>query len=52
MSSNQIQCANCYCTLYFTGEYGPSGTTGELCSFCQAEEEERQRAEEEDDDDD
>lgn len=51
MSSNQIQCANCYCTLYFTGEYGPSGTTGELCSFCQAEEEEQQRQEDDDDDD-
>ena len=43
--------ANCHCTLYFTGDYGPSGTTGELCSACQAEEE-RQQQEEADDDDD
>lgn len=29
----QIQCAECYCTLYFTdGSYG--GVTGELCSSC------------------
>lgn len=33
--ANQVQCANCLCTLYFTGEDGYSGTTGELCSSCQ-----------------
>lgn len=33
--SNQVQCAQCYCTLYFTnGSY--SGTTGEVCSSCQS----------------
>lgn len=37
--SNQIQCANCACTLYFTGENGPSGMTGELCYSCQKEKE-------------
>ncbi|MDA3924012.1 MAG: hypothetical protein PF904_04845 [Kiritimatiellae bacterium] len=35
--SNQIQCESCYCTLYFTGEDEPSGTTGELCWSCQTE---------------
>jgi Zn-finger protein len=33
--NNQIQCANCYCTLYFTGN-GASGVTGELCQSCQS----------------
>jgi len=33
---NQVQCANCYCTLYFTSENGPSGVTGEVCSSCQS----------------
>ena len=32
-----IQCENCYCTLYFTGEDGPSGFTGELCYECERE---------------
>lgn len=44
--SNQIQCAECLCTLYFTGENGSSGVTGELCESCQ------QDHDNEDDDDD
>jgi len=47
--SNQIQCANCYCTLYFTGENGSSGVTGELCSSCEHEEEVRKHNDEDDD---
>lgn len=46
MSDNQIQCAECLCTLYFTGEDGPWGITGELCESC-----ERQVDFEDDDDD-
>jgi Zn-finger protein len=36
--NNQIQCANCYCTLYFTGNgaSGVTGVTGELCQSCQS----------------
>ncbi len=45
--SNQIQCANCYCTLYFTGENDVRGITGELCSSCESEQEQQY-----DDDDD
>ena len=45
--SNQIQCANCYCTLYFTGENGASGTTGELCGSCEREDERKRQEEEE-----
>ncbi|WP_198597503.1 hypothetical protein [Enterovibrio norvegicus] len=46
MSSNQIQCAECYCTLYFTGENGISGITGEVCDSC-----EKKRIQDEYDDD-
>ncbi|EGQ8220200.1 hypothetical protein ACER1D_004021 [Vibrio alginolyticus] len=37
MYENQIQCAECLCTLYFTGENGAWGITGELCYDCQKE---------------
>ncbi|EJG0999048.1 hypothetical protein ACLPIF_09695 [Providencia sp. Me1] len=45
MYENQIQCAECYCTLYFTG----IGVTGELCYDCQKE---KDSMDEYDDDDD
>ena len=49
--SAQIQCAKCYCTLYFTnGNY--SGTTGEICSSCQAEKDNNDVNYYDDDDDD
>lgn len=43
---NQIQCANCLCTLYFVDQ-GIWGVTGELCDSCRKEEEDNY-----DDDDD
>ncbi|ELA9460656.1 hypothetical protein V3H47_20205 [Vibrio parahaemolyticus] len=49
MYENQIQCAECYCTLYFTGKNGPLGVTGELCYDCQKE---KDSMDEYDDDDD
>ncbi|WP_419535286.1 hypothetical protein [Endozoicomonas sp.] len=43
----QVQCAECFCTLYFvTG--GLYGITGELCDACQSAKDE----EDWDDDDD
>lgn len=32
---NQVQCANCYCTLYWVGNNSSWGITGELCYDCQ-----------------
>lgn len=50
MSRNQIQCAECYCTLYFTGENGSSGVTGELCYDCENEYQQNQSDFDDDDD--
>ncbi|EJG1668940.1 hypothetical protein [Vibrio parahaemolyticus] len=49
MYENQIQCAECLCTLHFTGEDGPWGITGEQCYDCQKE---KDLMDEYDDDDD
>ncbi len=35
--SDQVQCANCLCHLYWV-EHGGWGITGELCESCQQEE--------------
>jgi hypothetical protein len=46
--SGQIQCAECYCTLYFTGTpYG--GVTGELCSTCQKKKDDNDKYDDDDD---
>ncbi|WP_186294755.1 hypothetical protein [Vibrio algivorus] len=38
MSDKQVQCAECYCTIYFTdGSYW--GITGELCYDCEKKKE-------------
>ncbi|WP_417511355.1 hypothetical protein [Methylophaga sp.] len=39
--ANQVQCANCYCTLYTVQEgRGGWGITGELCDCCQKKQQE------------
>ncbi len=35
--TDQVQCAQCLCTLYWTNA-GDGGVTGEICGTCQQEE--------------